>query len=99
MNDVIVRLLTEIYGASQAEELAEEIGTLVAERRSHLIPPENRGRGDLPLDETDAFLITYGDSFRRDGTVPLQGLREFADRKLTGIISGIHILPFSLLLG
>jgi len=94
MNDVIIRLLTEIYGASQAEGLAEEIGTLVARRRSHLIPPENRGRGDLPLDETDAFLITYGDSFRREGTVPLQGLREFADRKLTGIISGIHILPF-----
>ena len=39
-------------------------------------------------------MITYGDQFRRPPSPPLACLREFADRKLKGIIPGVHILPF-----
>src|SRR5438270_4833400 len=49
---------------------------------------------DEPFDETDALLITYGDTFHAKGRPPLQALREFAARQLRGRLSGIHVLPF-----
>lgn len=94
MNEKTIQLVSEIYGSGRAGELAAEIGAIVDEYSSRLTPPANRGLGDLPLDETDAFLITYGDSFLEEGSIPLRTLRDFADRKLTGIVSGVHILPF-----
>ncbi len=94
MNEKTIELLSQIYGSGRAATVAEEIRLIVQEYRERLSPPQNRGIGELPLDEADAFLITYGHSFLQDGAIPLQGLRDFADRKLTGVVSGIHILPF-----
>ncbi len=94
MNEKTLELLSQIYGPGTAASVAEEIKLIVHDCRERLSPPRNRGIGELPLDETDAFLITYGDSFLQEGAIPLQALRDFADRKLTGIVSGIHILPF-----
>jgi sucrose phosphorylase len=94
MNEKTIELLSQIYGSGQAASIAEDIKLIVQEYRERLSPPRNRGLVELPLDETDAFLITYGDSFLQEGAIPLQGLRDFADRKLTGVVSGIHILPF-----
>lgn len=94
MNQKIDSLLEELYGSGRAGSVAKELEALLEERREQLGAPVNRGKGDLPLDEQDAFLICYGDSFHRRGQPPLQGLRDFSDRKLSGILSGIHILPF-----
>lgn len=44
--------------------------------------------------EKDAVLITYGDSLKRDGEMPLQTLNTFLQRHLKGVFSGVHILPF-----
>ncbi len=46
------------------------------------------------LTERDALLITYGDQVQTPGTPPLEVLADFCDKHLTGVISGIHILPF-----
>lgn len=45
-------------------------------------------------DETDALLITYGDSILRPGEKPLETLKRFADEFLRDAFSAIHVLPF-----
>jgi sucrose phosphorylase len=44
--------------------------------------------------ETDVWMIAYGDSVVEPNKAPLQTLKGFADQHLTGVVSGIHILPF-----
>lgn len=45
-------------------------------------------------DQSDVWMITYGDSVIEPDTPPLQTLKKFADQHLKGAVSGIHILPF-----
>lgn len=52
---------------------------------------------DLPQtrwSESDAILITYGDSVKKEGEVPLQTLTRFVREQLGDAISLVHILPF-----
>ena len=51
-------------------------------------------RPQTPLSERDAILITYGDMLREPGVAPLRTLARFAEARLDGILSGIHVLPF-----
>ncbi|MFL0804218.1 MAG: alpha-glucosidase C-terminal domain-containing protein [Agarilytica sp.] len=44
--------------------------------------------------EHDAWLITYGDSIVSPNAHPLKTLNTFAKKELTGVVNGIHILPF-----
>ena len=44
--------------------------------------------------EKDIMLITYGDSIRRKGEIPLQTLKNFFDNKGQDTLSAIHLLPF-----
>ena len=90
----IRRLIGFIYGTERADRIAGTLLTRIEKRRASIKAPASSGQGRLPLDETDAFMITYGDQFRRPGTLPLECLKEFAGKKLDGILSGIHILPF-----
>jgi len=46
------------------------------------------------LSQADALLITYGDQVTEPGALPLQSFGEFASRHLTGVVSGVHALPF-----
>ena len=45
-------------------------------------------------DENDIWMITYGDSIHSSDCVPLQSLSHFVHRHLSGLINGVHILPF-----
>jgi sucrose phosphorylase len=51
-------------------------------------------RRPAPLSERDAILITYGDMLREPGVAPLRTLARFAEARLAGVVSGIHVLPF-----
>ncbi len=51
-------------------------------------------RQGLPLTERDALLITYADQVRAAGEAPLRTLADFAARRLDGVVSGLHLLPF-----
>ncbi|MCE9658041.1 MAG: hypothetical protein K8R60_05735, partial [Burkholderiales bacterium] len=51
-------------------------------------------RAHTPLSERDAILITYGDMLREPGVAPLRSLAGFAEARLAGVVSGIHVLPF-----
>ena len=45
------------------------------------------------LNQSDAIMITYGDSFFGDGVATLECLRRFAVERLGDSISAIHLLP------
>ena len=45
-------------------------------------------------DQTDAIVITYGDSVLCQGEKPLRTLKRFLDQHTEKLLSGVHILPF-----
>lgn len=94
MSDRIKSLIEEIYGKERVDSVYRSLMTAVEERMKEIEPPAITGSGALPLSEKDAFVITYGDQFRKAEAEPLAVLGQFADRYLRGVVSGIHILPF-----
>ena len=94
MGKRIEELLRYMYGEEQGAETASELTNLLEEERRMLRPPRERGSGTLPLDQKDAFVISYGDHLRRGEEKPLSVLAEFAEEKLSEAVSGIHVLPF-----
>ncbi|TVP78723.1 MAG: alpha-amylase [Puniceicoccaceae bacterium] len=81
----------EIYGEEDAEEITEEL--MEAANMSDQISPLSLTASKW--DQSDAFLITYGDSITREGRVPLRELNNFLVRELKDTVSGVHILPFN----
>jgi len=80
--------LNFLYGAEGAGPLLDSLERRL--RVHSLRPPSTAG----PLGAGDAVLITYADQLRGLDAVPLQVLRQFLAARVTGLISGIHLLPF-----
>ena len=95
MDDRIREKLQYIYGRDTGAETARRLNELIAAWRQRLPEVPGAPEGGVPADQRDAVMITYGDNIRREGDAPLSVLKEFADRRLNGVVSGIHILPFS----
>lgn len=81
----------EIYGDEDAEEITEEL--MEAAGMSDQVPPV--AFGTSKWDQSDVFLITYGNSIVREGRPPLRELGNFLIRELKDTFSGVHILPFN----
>jgi sucrose phosphorylase len=92
-----------LYGAERGDAAYEDLVQVLDRFPAR---PGTRSPGQT-FDQTDAILITYGDTFlpsdhlplpegegRGEGS-PLAALRAFAERHLDGLVSSIHILPFS----
>ena len=45
-------------------------------------------------DQSDIFMITYGDSIQSKNQPPLLTLHEFMQENLKDVVNGVHILPF-----
>jgi glycosidase len=88
---VIRERLQFLYGQQAGARAAADLERLLADFRPRLPAP---AAGRHAFDENDALLITYGDSFLTPGQAPLHSLKEFADRYLTVVVPGIHLLPF-----
>lgn len=91
-HDIQARLKT-IYGSTLGISTGRKLKTLMEKWHGSL--PDIPGDGQLPADERDIIMITYGDSIQSEGEMPLETLRIFMSERLPGFISGIHILPFS----
>jgi len=97
-DDTFLPLLTFLYGA-EAEQVHTRL-LLVLDAYQPDRPPQPPRRADLPLSAADALLITYGDQlYWRDAAgqplePPLRTLAGFCAATLTGLVSGIHLLPF-----
>ena len=72
----------------KSRNYSTRVEKLIAEYHDRIPAQEYR------LSERDSILITYGDQVQVGGEKPLQTLSAFCKQHLTGIINGIHILPF-----
>lgn len=86
----IKALLCSLYGEAIDAQTAVALADLIARRR----PTSQCSASSSGLSERDALLITYADQVREDGVVPLQTLAAFCETRLTGIVSGVQLLPF-----
>jgi sucrose phosphorylase len=86
----ISKELSFLYG----EDVASDYLPIVLEKADRLRKAVGSRKFEK-LDESDAILITYGDSIRQTGPEhPLQTLKRFLDRYVGQSISTVHILPF-----
>lgn len=88
MNKTLIDLLTFLYGGTISARLLEQTQSLLNQYRTRIKPRHGA------LTEHDSMLITYGDQVQRANEMPLQMLKAFCDKYLSGVINGIHILPF-----
>ncbi len=77
----------ELYSVEQLDALSLRIEELVNKVKQLDI------KIPKAIDHKDAYLIAYGDSFKRDGEMPLETMDSFNKDYLKDIISEIHILP------
>jgi sucrose phosphorylase len=87
INQRVKEHLQFIYKAGLTENTIKKFNNLIDEYRT------NEKKGEK-WNEKDAVLITYGDSVKSDGEVPLNTLKSFLDENLESAISCVHILPF-----
>jgi glucosylglycerate phosphorylase len=92
-NDVTARLrghLTRLYGEAVAAPTTARLLELMETFRS-----SSRSSGTAPalFDETDVWLIAYGDHVTAPGQAPLETLRDLLVGHTHGAVTGLHLLP------
>jgi glycosidase len=85
--------LEALYPAAEAASLAASLARRLEGWRAEN-DPRRVGRPAADLTERDALLITYADQVRAPDAAPLATLGAFARAQLSGVVSGIHLLPF-----
>lgn len=86
----ILGCLESLY-PNRGEALLVEALKLVEDFKSRRPAVPEPGRA---LSASDAILITYADIIRRPEELPLKALAGFAEDRLSGRFSHIHLLPF-----
>lgn len=87
IEQTIFNKVAGIYGEEDAHSITQEILVLIDKWKPRA-PQYSQW-----VDETTSYLITYGDSFSRNGEKTLSSMKFFADKYLKDSISNIHILP------
>lgn len=82
--------LRRLYGEDEGRRTAAILqGRLDGWRTRHGRPGARRRP-----DQSDALLISYGDTLESEEEPPLRTLHRFATAHLRDLVSGIHVLPF-----
>lgn len=89
MDARIIRLLEGLYPTAVAARLHRPLAQLLA-----TVPRTPQEPCAAELTERDAILITYADQVREPSRKPLATLADFLRDRLTGVVSGVHLLPF-----
>jgi len=84
--------LEELYGPDAGRTAFEQLRQKLDQFTTSLRPGMPAVTGSLT--HQDALFITYADQVVEPGKKPLATLADFSEERLTGVISGIHILPF-----
>ncbi|MFS0894656.1 sugar phosphorylase [Microbacterium sp. 179-I 3D3 NHS] len=84
-------LVARLYPDAADEVLAALVD--LAESWRPRLAPVLHGSGAAGPDESTAYLITYGDSFRRPGETPLHTLAGVLRDHIGDVISDVHLLP------
>ena len=93
LHDILIRHLDLIYPNRDTAELAERICAAFALAPETPTPSQD-GAPHGHWSEADSFLITYGDTILSDANEPLQNVLDFLTHHLSGVVNGVHILPF-----
>lgn len=80
--------LTSLYGPELGQQTLPRLEALLARR------PARATDSATGLSQTDSILITYGDQVQTHDQPPLRTLAEFCQKYLTGVVGGVHLLPF-----
>lgn len=93
--------LTAIYNEEISLVIIDRLYALLDRYKSLLpqleppdIQPQRFRSRQIKLSEKDILLITYGDQVKEPGKHPLGSLAGFCERYLTGLVNGLHLLPF-----
>ncbi|HLA06853.1 MAG TPA: alpha-amylase family glycosyl hydrolase, partial [Anaerolineales bacterium] len=87
MKNLLSHLLF-LYGEDRSPQLLARVESLLSQYRTRVAEHK------CNLSERDSILITYGDQVQSSNERPLQTLGALCKQYLTGVVSGIHILPF-----
>ncbi len=82
--------LSFIYPEIDQQQLADELVAIMQFERNCRKPKHYKNNWN----EEDIIAITYGDTFERADEPPLTTLKTFLDQHFSGVINGVHILPF-----
>ena len=93
LHDILIRHLDLIYPNHDSAELAKRMCAAFALAPETPTPSQD-GAPHGHWSEADSFLITYGDTILSDANKPLQNVLDFLARHLSGVVNGVHILPF-----
>lgn len=85
--DRLAPLAAQLYPEAADDVVAALVD--LADTWSARLGPARQSRPD----ERTAYLITYGDSFRRAGETPLHTLAGVLSEHIGGVISDVHLLP------
>ncbi|MDQ0727668.1 sugar phosphorylase [Microbacterium sp. W4I20] len=91
LQDRLAPLVETLYPDAAAEVLAALLD--LAETWRPRLTAVHHGSGATGPDESTAYLITYGDSFRRPGETPLHTLAGVLRDHIGDVISDVHLLP------
>lgn len=80
-------LVADLY-PERADEVLDALVDLAA-RWAPELGPADKGRPD----EGTAYLITYGDAFRREGETPLHTLADVLRTHVRDAVTDVHLLP------
>ncbi|MBT3058065.1 MAG: sugar phosphorylase [gamma proteobacterium symbiont of Ctena orbiculata] len=83
--------LRRLYGESGADGVLPRLHGLI---KRHIELRQGQRWSQPRWSENDCVLITYGDNVQFPGMTPLAALNAFLDRRLEGVFSMVHILPF-----
>lgn len=103
MNERIGTLIEQVYGAEAAPAVIADLTALLERWSSRIVAPDDFAGDGLGLTERDTVMIAYGDSFPSSarsgdggrGVPPLANLLRFLSDDAEGVVSGVHVLPFS----
>lgn len=87
VSDRLRPLVTGLY-PERAEEVLDALVSLAA-RWAPRLAPADTGHPD----EGTAYLITYGDAFRREGEAPLHTLADVLKTHVRDAVTDVHLLP------
>lgn len=76
--------LVELLYPGRGQEVADAVLAVARHRR---------GPGRARLDQSTAYVITYGDAIRRPGEAPLHTLAQILRDHVDGVVSDVHLLP------
>jgi glucosylglycerate phosphorylase len=92
MHSALFDHLEFLYGVEEAREALPQLRAIM---EKHPKPGQPlKPSLTLPLSEKDAVLITYGDQVCARSETPLATLQHFLLKHLSGVLNGVHLLPF-----